>query len=58
MYNNYNYLTWFNNWFTSSKSSWFLNYNIQINNNVKSENDIGDNGAKYIAESIKKLKNL
>ena len=29
-----------------------------INTILKRENKIGENGAKYIAESVKKLKNL
>ena len=42
----------------TKNSFWFLNVIIQINNNVKSGNKIGENGAKYIGENMKELKNL
>ena len=35
-----------------------MNKIIYINNNVKRWNNIGDNGANYIGESVKELKNL
>ena len=37
---------------------WFENKIIQITNIIKRDNNIGESGAKYIEESVKKLKNL
>ena len=36
----------------------FANYINQTNNSVIRKNKIGDNGAKYIGESMTKLKNI
>ena len=37
---------------------WFINEIIQIHNTMKSNTNIGDNGAKFIEEGVKELTNL